>query len=531
MKKLLLLSVIACCASVIAAQLGTSSPSGKLRYAEAAIAKYYVDTIDEDKLVEYAIIGMLEKLDPHSSYTDPEETRALNEPLEGNFSGIGISYNMVKDTLYVSNVINGGPSEKAGIQAGDRIIAVNDSSIAGQNLKTSDIMKRLRGPKGTQVDLTILRVNDTIPFRLIRDDIPVYSIDASYMVDATTGYIALNRFAENTPTEFREAIQKLRKQGMKNLILDLCDNGGGYLSASVEILSELLPAQSLAVYTEGRNSPRHDYYTIPLSSTPMMEEGRVVVLVNQYSASAAEITSGALQDWDRAVIVGRRTYGKGLVQRPIPFSDGSMMRLTVSHYYTPSGRSIQKPYEKGDEETYRRDIVNRFEGGELMHADSVHVDSTKLTHTLVNERAVYGGGGILPDRFVPLDTMPNTAYLRNISAKMLINQAAVEYVDNHRKEIKKQFKTDDKFVQGFNVPESLLDRVRALADADGIEFNAEEWERSKERLAVLLKALIGRNIYESQTYDKVYNLCNPIFLEALEIINSPLYDQLLHGSK
>lgn len=530
MKKLLFTAVAGCAACALMAQIGANTPGSKLRYAERAIAQFYVDTVDEDALVESAIRGMLESLDPHSSYSDPKETAELNEPLEGNFSGIGITYNMVKDTLYVIQTVSGGPSEKVGIIPGDRIIAVGDSSIAGQKLTTSQIQKKLRGPKGTRVDLTVLRGSDTVPFRITRDDIPIYSIDAAYMADPTTGYIALNKFAAETPNEFRKAVEDLRKQGMKNLILDLSDNGGGYITAATGLLSELLPPGSLAVYTEGTKAPRQEYRTNPLGEKPLFVDGRLVVMVNQYSASASEITSGAVQDWDRGLVVGRRTFGKGLVQRPIPFPDGSMIRLTISHYYTPAGRDIQKPYTKGDEESYRKDMLNRFEGGELMHADSIHVDSTKLTHTLNYTRPIYGGGGITPDVFVPLDTTENTKYLRNISAKGILNQFAVAYVDKNRKQIKKQFKSDDKFVEGFEVTDAMLADIQAMAIAEKIEYNQEEWERSLPLIKLIVKGLIGRDIYESQTYDKVYNRHNPIFLEALRLINSDDYDRLIHSS-
>lgn len=527
MKKLLFTAIAACATCALMAQIGASTPNSKLRYAERAISQFYVDTVDEDALVESAIRGMLESLDPHSSYSDPKETAELNEPLEGNFSGIGITYNMVKDTLYVIQTVSGGPSEKVGIIPGDRIIAVGDSSIAGRKLSTSQIQKKLRGPKGTEINLTVLRGSDTVPFRLIRDDIPIFSVDAAYMADPTTGYIAINKFAAETPNEFRKAVETLRKKGMKNLILDLCDNGGGYITAATGLLAELLEPGSLAVYTEGSKAPRQDYRTNPLGSKPLFGDGRLVVMVNQYSASASEITSGAVQDWDRGLVVGRRTFGKGLVQRPIPFPDGSMIRLTISHYYTPAGRDIQKPYTKGDEESYRKDMLNRFEGGELMHADSIHLDSTKLTHTLLYNRAIYGGGGITPDVFVPLDTTENTKYLRNITAKGILNQYAVAYVDTHRKQIKKLYKNDDRYVEEFEVTDEMLSEIRAMADAEKIEFNREEWERSLPLVKLILKGLIGRDIYESQTYEKVYNRHNPIFLEALRLINSEDYDRMI----
>lgn len=530
MKKLLFISLFSCAAPIILAQISATTPVGKLRYAEQAIARFYVDTINENELVESAIRGMLEGLDPHSIYTDPKETKELNEPLEGNFSGIGITYNMVKDTLYVISTVVGGPSEKVGILPGDRIIAVNDSSIAGQKFSTSVIMKKLRGERGTTVNLTVLRDSDTIPFRLVRAEIPIFSIDAAYMADPSTGYVAISRFGSETAEEFHKAVGKLKKQGMQNIIIDLCDNGGGYLNAAVELLSEMLEPGSLAVYTEGTNAPRTNLRTNPLGAEPLLKDGRIVVMVNQYSASASEITSGALQDWDRAVIVGRRTYGKGLVQRPIPFPDGSMMRLTISHYFTPTGRDIQKPYAKGDDESYNKDILNRFEGGELMHVDSVHLDSTKLTHTLQFHRPIFGGGGIMPDSFVPLDTTQNTKYFRNIMAKGIFTQYAANYVDLHRKQIKKQYKTDDLFVQHFEVTPAMLDEIRAMADKESVEYVEDQWIACQPLVAANIKGLIGRNIYESQTFDKVFNLRNPIFIEALRIINSPDYDRLLQGT-
>lgn len=526
MKKLFIIAGLLCLAGIVAAQFSFVPPQ-KLHYAEQAIANLYVDSVDEDKLVEYAIKGMLEKLDPHSSYSDPEETREKNEPLEGNFSGIGITYNMVKDTLYVISTVANGPSQRAGILPGDRILMGGDSLLSGANKKTSQIQKILRGPKGTPIRLKVLRGNETIFFDLIRADIPIYSIDAAYMADPSTGYIAISRFAADTDKEFINALKKLKKQGMKNLIVDLTENGGGYLGSAVNVLSELLPKGAMAVYTEGLNSPQQKYYTKPAGSSPLFPDGRVVVMVDQYSASASEITSGAIQDWDRGLIVGRRTYGKGLVQKPIPFPDGSMMLLTVSHYYTPSGRDIQKPYTKGDEEAYRKDIVNRFEGGELMHADSVRVDSTKRTQTIYNYRPIYGGGGIMPDRFVPLDTTENTKYLRSLSSKGVMNRYVVNYIDKNRAQLLKQYKNDDAFVANFRITDPMLAEIRKMADDEKIEFNQEEWDRSLPLLRVLMKALIGRDLFEQQTYDKVFNPHNPIFIEALRLINSDEYDSLL----
>lgn len=503
----------------------------KLRMAEAAVAQLYVDTVDENKLVEDAIRGMLEGLDPHSSYTNPEETRELTEPLSGNFSGIGITFNMNQDTLYVIQTVAGGPSERVGILAGDRIVAVNDSTIAGVKMKNSDIMKRLTGPKGTDVDVKVLRPEglayDTIDFTITRADIPIYSVDASYMVDDKTGYIRVNKFAAETSKEVAKALSALKKEGMEQLILDLVDNGGGYLNAAVDILGELLPPESLAVYTEGVNSSRADSHANPSGLKPLFDKGRLVVMVNQYSASAAEITSGAIQDWDRGVIVGRRTFGKGLVQRPIPFPDGSMMRLTVAHYYTPTGRDIQKPYTKRNQKDYNLDILDRYNRGELMHEDSIHYNDSLKVNTLRLGRGIYGGGGISPDRFVALDTTAYTKYYRNVMAKGLINRFVIKYVDANRKKIKDRFKTDREFISGFEVTPEMLDELRKLSDKEGVEYDAEEAEKSRPLFCMVLKGLIGRDIYDNSTYYKVYNTYDPIFRKALEVINSDEYDKIL----
>ena len=360
----------------------------KLQLALFAISNLYVDSTSETKLVEDAIVGMLDKLDPHSNYMDPEETKEMTEPLQGNFDGIGIQFNMLTDTLYVIQVIPGGPSEKVGLMAGDRIIQVDDTLIAGVKMKTTDIMKKLRGPKGTEVRVKVKRGKspELMDFKIVRGKIPVYSLDAAYMADKNTGYIKLNRFAASSADEFREALEKLRKQGMKNLILDLQGNGGGYLNIAIELADEFLDKNRLIVYTKGSKQPREEANS---TARGQFQEGRLVVLVDESSASASEIVSGAIQDWDRGVIVGRRTFGKGLVQKPIPLPDGSMIRLTVSRYYTPTGRCIQKPYENGKMEEYHHDLIDRYNRGELMSADSIHFPDSMKYNTLVTERTVY----------------------------------------------------------------------------------------------------------------------------------------------
>ena len=375
----------------------------KLQYAEVAITNLYVDSVDEKKLVEDAIRGMIDKLDPHSSYLTPKEVKSLNEPLNGNFEGIGVQFNMIEDTLLVIQPVTNGPSERVGIIAGDRIVSVNDSAIAGVKMSKEEIMKRLRGPKGTKVELGVVRLG-------IKDK----SIDATYMIRPGIGYIRIGSFGATTHQEFVESLNKLKAEGMQHLILDLQENGGGYLKAAVDISEEFLKKGDLIVYTEGRKVPRMDYTA---NGNGAFQEGKVVVLVDGYTASAAEIVTGAIQDQDRGIVVGRRTFGKGLVQRPVDLPDGSMIRLTIAHYYTPSGRCIQKPYTKGDGKDYAMDMMKRLKSGELTNADSIHFADSLKYETLREHRTVYGGGGIMPDEFVPLDTSSRTCAMWIITVR------------------------------------------------------------------------------------------------------------------
>ena len=503
-----------------------TSAMRKLNTALFAVTQLYVDSVDENKLAEDAIKGMLEQLDPHSSYSTAEETRELNEPLEGNFSGIGIQFNMNKDTLYVIQVIAGGPAERVGMRAGDRIVTVNDTAVAGVKMKNTDIMKRLRGPEGTKVDVGVLRkgTKEPIAFRITRAQIPIYSIDAAYMVDDKTGYIRVSRFAATTHDEFVEAVDKLREEGMTQLILDLQGNGGGYLMSSVEMANEFLNDGQLIVYTEGDKAPRSEAMA---EGTGTFNHGKVVVLVDESSASSSEILTGALQDWDRAVVVGRRTFGKGLVQRPIPFSDGSMIRLTVARYHTPAGRCIQKPYDKGNEE-YARDLYTRYLNGELMHADSIHFADSLQYSTLVNHRTIYGGGGIMPDVFVPLDTTRITDYHRDIVAKGTLNQYAINYIDRNRKRLANQYKKVYDFDRQFEINDKMLQELKKLGDADSVKYDEEQAARSQKLIAQQLKALIARDLFDTGAYFMVMNPSDPTFIKALEIINNnEEYDKLL----
>ena len=506
---LLLLSL--CASAQFRINTGEESPLRKLQYAELAITNLYVDSVDEKKLVEDAIKGMLDKLDPHSSYATPKEVKELNEPLNGNFEGIGVQFNMMDDTLVVIQPVTKGPSEKVGIIAGDRIVSVNDTAIAGVKMSKEEIMKRLRGPKGTKVELGVVRlgIKDKLMFTVVRDKIPVHSIDAAYMIRPGIG--------AQTYDEFVESLAKLQEQGMQDLILDLQENGGGYLKAAVDIADEFLERGDMIVYTNGRKVPRSEYKA---HGNGKFTKGKVVVLVDGYTASAAEIVTGAIQDQDRGLVVGRRTFGKGLVQRPIDLPDGSMIRLTIAHYYTPSGRCIQKPYTKGEGKDYAMDMVNRLKSGELTNVDSVHFADSLKYETLRQHRTVYGGGGIMPDYYVPLDTTVYTPYHRELAAKGIIIQQNLRYVDNHRKELKKRWQSFDDYKQQFEIPQQLLDDVVAEGKKQKIEpKDADELERSLAYIRLQMKALIARDIWDMSEYFSVINERSEIVKKALEIIS------------
>lgn len=531
------LSMILICfiASTILAQ---SPASRKLQMAEFAITNLYVDKVDEDKLVEGAIINMLTQLDPHSVYSDAEEVKKMNEPLVGNFEGIGVQFNMIEDTLFVIQPVSNGPSEKVGILAGDRIVAVNDTAIAGVKMSTEEIMSRLRGPKDSKVDLTIVRRGvDPIVFTVKRDKIPIYSLDASYIIQPKTGYIRVNRFGATTAEEFKKALADLQKKGMKDLILDLQGNGGGYLNASIDMANEFLGPKELIVYTEGRKSQRSEFFA---KGNGSFRKGRLVVLVDEYSASASEIVSGAVQDWDRGVIVGRRTFGKGLVQRPIDLPDGSMIRLTVARYYTPAGRSIQKPYNSSmsdgssktsgitNIENYNHDLINRYNRGEMTSADSIHFPDSLICKTKRLERTVYGGGGIMPDNFIPIDTTLYTDYHRQLAAKGVILKTTMRYVEKNRGKLLREYKQFDRYNANFEVGKDLTDSLLQLASDEKIEFNEEQYTRALKLIKPQLKALIARDLWDMTEYFQVINSTNESVVRALEILNTDEYSQILN---
>ena len=506
--------------SQVRLDFGSNSPLRKLQIAESAVNSLYVDKLDEQALVEDAIRGLLKNLDPHSTYTTAKETKQMNEPLSGSFEGIGVQFNMVDDTLLVIQPTLGGPSEKAGILAGDRIVSVNDTAIAGVKMSREEIMKRLRGKKGTKVQMGVVRrgIRDRLSFTVTRDKIPVHTVDAVYMIRPGIGYIRVGSFGATTYDEFIEGVQKLKGEGMKDIIIDLQENGGGYLQTAVRIVNEFLHRDDLVVYTEGRAVPRQEFKA---DGNGKMVDGRVVVLINEYSASAAEILAGAIQDQDRGQIVGRRSFGKGLVQRPLEFSDGSMIRLTVAHYYTPSGRCIQKPYEKGENKEYAEDIERRFKHGELYSADSIHFADSLRFETLRLHRPVYGGGGIMPDFFVPLDTTQFTSFHRNLMAKNFVVNTNLKYMDKHGKQLRREYKTFDDFNRRYEIPQSVIDKMLAEAAEQNVKpKDDDELAKTLPRLRMQLKALVARDIWTMTEYFRITNEQNHIVQRALTVLDN-----------
>lgn len=501
---------------------GIKDKEAVLKYitAMAYIENLYVDSVDTQKITEASLKGMLEKLDPHSTYATPKEVKEFKEPLDGAFDGIGVQFNILEDTLIVIQPVIKGPSEKVGVIAGDRIITVNDTAIAGVKMSKEEIMKRLRGPKGTKVKLGILRsgIKDMLYFTVTRDKIPVKSIDAVYMIRPQIGYIRIGSFGATTYSEFAEGLKDLKKKGMRDLIIDLEDNGGGYLQAAVEIANEFLASNELIVYTKGRVIQRQEFKA---NGNGMMQDGKVVILTNEFTASAAEIVSGAIQDQDRGIIIGRRTFGKGLVQRPVDLPDGSMIRLTVAHYYTPSGRCIQKPYKKGEKEAYAHDLDNRFKRGEFTNADSIHFADSLKFETLKQHRTVYGGGGIMPDYFVPLDTTRYTAFHKQLAAKQIILNSNLKYMDKNRAQLKKQYRTFEDFNEKYQVPESYINSIFEEGKKNKIEPKDEkEKQKTLEYLCPQLKALIARDLWDLTEYFRIWNENSDIIKKALEVLET-----------
>ena len=479
---------------------------------------FYVDTLDMSHLTEQAIVATLKQLDPHSSYIPKKDVERTNEPLEGSFEGVGLTFQIYKDTILVISPIPGGPSDKVGILAGDKIIKVNGEDAFGEKITNQWVMDHLRGKKGTKVNVSIYRhgVKGLLEFTIVRDKIPLNSIDAAFMLDSKTGYIKLNRFARNSLDEFNEAIAKLKKQGMENLVFDLRSNSGGYLSTALAISDEFLPEGKLVVYTKGIHSPRQD---LNATEKGQMEKGKLAVLINEGSASASEIVSGAIQDWDRGVIIGRRSFGKGLVQRPFRLPDGSVVRLTVARYYTPSGRCIQKPYDEGVDEYYE-DFAHRMEHGELVHADSIHCPDS-LKYTTHGGRTVYGGGGIMPDIFIPWDSTRYNQLYSDLIRKGIFNSFVNDYLDANRQKLKRKYPDFKDFNNNFKVSDEEFDDFISRAK-EKTEINQEQLEPNVDYLKLQLKALIARNLFNTNDYFEVLWPEDKDIKKALETINEDL---------
>ncbi len=473
----------------------------------------YVDTANLNTLTTDAIVKMLGELDPHSQYIEADEVEAMTEHIKGNFEGIGVSYNVINDTLVVIQAISGGPSEKVGILPGDRIVSVDGKSICGKAAKRSDIQKYLRGKKGTTVNVDVVRYGEKekLAFSIVRDVIPIHSVDVSYMIDTERGYIKLNTFSRTTMEEMLFAIGKLKGEGMNHLILDLQSNGGGLLHASIELVDQFLGNGKLIVYTEGVHQRRVE---AKATSQGVLEDMRVTVLIDEYSASASEIVSGALQDWDRGEIIGRRSYGKGLVQRPITLSDGGELRLTTARYYTPSGRNIQKPY-KGGRKAYFRELEKRYSHGEFQHADSISFPDSLKYKTLGEGRTVYGGGGIFPDVFVPLDTVLYTRYYRALLSKGVMMSVVSGYLDKESKRLGSKYSDSKDFEMNFEVGDKLTRELIKEGNKRGAKYDEGDYKKSEDLINNQLKALIGRRLYGEETFYRFINRNNQILQVAI----------------
>jgi carboxyl-terminal processing protease len=490
------------------------------------IENSYVDTADLNKLTEKAIIEVLKNLDPHSTYISAKDVKEMNEPLTGNFDGIGIQFNLLRDTIIVIEPLAGGPSEKVGLRAGDRIITINGEKVTGISLSTSGVRSRLMGPKGTKVNLTILRKGDKnlLEFTIVRDKIPINSLDAAYMIDKNTGFIKLNKFSATTVKEFSDAVEKLNKSKMKNLILDLRGNGGGYMLAATELANSFFSDQKLLVYLIGRKTPRQEYKS---NGGGNLAKARIVVLTDEGSASASEIFAGAIQDWDRGIIIGRRTFGKGLVQNGYYLTDGSMIRLTIARYYTPAGRLIQSPYNEGYEK-YIDNYSKRFIDGEMKSSSSFHFNDSLKFKTLVNKRTVYGGGGIMPDVFVPVDTSNYSLYYQNIFNKGVIYTFALDYFDKNRIHLTSKFKTFDDYKKNFQFTEDEIKTFIKNGEDAGVKYDEAQFKISRNDILIVLKGLIASNIWQTNEYVQIINDKDKVVENALKVISDVnAYDKLL----
>lgn len=521
--KLLLLAAFGL---MISAQSYSQSVSASQKFdALLNMVSYaYVDSVDQNKVTESAIRALLKDLDPHSVYIPADELKATNEPLVGKFEGVGIQFNILDDTIMVTQTISGGPSEKLGIRSGDRIVMINDTVVAGIGIKNNDVLKKLRGDKGTKVKVSIARrlTPELIVYNITRDKIPLFSVEASYEAAPGVGYIKISRFADTTVDEFRDALKALKEEhNIQSLILDLSGNGGGYLNRAIELADEFLSMGKRIVYTEGRNNPKQESFS---TNTGGWEKGKLVILVDESSASASEIVTGAIQDWDRGLVIGRRTFAKGLVQKPYPLPDGSAVRLTIARYHTPSGRCIQKHYEPGDE-NYEMDLSKRFEHGELYHADSIAFNDS-LKYETNGGRVVYGGGGIMPDIFVGLDTSLSSRYYDEIRRSGTMNDFTLTYVDENRATLKMQYKDVYAFKKGFVMTDDFVNKFAEYAEKKGTKKNEEGLKTSDRLIRTQLKALIARDLWNTSAYYYIINDINVFLEKALESLDNDSFEKM-----
>ncbi len=496
----------------------------KLQRAVQFIEFAYIEELDGDKIVEDAIKGILKELDPHSVYLSAEDRQRAEEPLEGSFEGIGIQFNIVNDTIVVISAIPGGPSEEVGLLPGDKIVKIDGERAYGSDISNQFVQDNLRGERGSRVDIAIKRVSadELLDFTITRDRIPINSLDAAFMATPEIGYIKLNRFSRTSMREYREASQKLIDQGMKHLILDLNFNSGGYLDVAIDLTDQFLDRDHLIVYTEGHSTPRQEFESTFRGN---FQEGKVVVLVNEGSASASEILSGALQDWDRGLLVGRRTFGKGLVQRPFELPDGSAIRLTTAQYHTPTGRSIQKPYDQGSDEYYQ-DLSDRLSRGEMVSPENITFPDSLKYNTLINERIVYGGGGIMPDFFIPLDTARVSDFYSRMLRRGILNNFGIEYTNRHREHLMDTYPDIESFIEHFETDQALMDELIAYAADNDLEPDEEIEPKAENHIKHQVKALIARNLFDFAAYTRVAMQNDDAFIRAIEIIENGTFDKL-----
>ncbi|MCO5232438.1 MAG: S41 family peptidase [Chitinophagales bacterium] len=494
-----------------------------MSYFLKLLQSQYVEEVNMDSIVEIGITNILEHLDPHSVYMNKEDLKKANEPLEGNFEGVGIQFNIIDDTINIVHVIVGGPSQRVGLQDGDKIITVDGDTMAGNGVTNEKVFKRLRGPKGTEVVIGVSRIGEpnVLEFLVVRDKIPLYALDAAYLNADKTGYIKLSRFSATATKEVKSAIDSLNAMGMKNLILDLTGNGGGYLNQAQGLADLFLDDNKLIVYTEGRAQPRQELHA---EDKGPFEKGRLVIMVDGASASASEIVSGAVQDWDRGVLVGRRTYGKGLVQKSYTLPDYSAIRLTMAHYYIPSGRCIQKPYKEGKEK-YAEDLYERYESGELFDKNKIVIEDSTVYYTK-GKRLVYGGGGVIPDIYVPADTSWRSDFYSKLLRSGLFSKFTLKYVNEHRVELNQKYPNLETFIQNFHPEGTLWMDFLAYAEEKDIK-SEEDYSVSIKNMQLQLKGLVAQYLFDSKAYFQIINEIDPIYNKAIEIINSKTYKSIL----